>query len=221
MPRFLPATLAIPLTLMAANAVAECAAPAATDSLIVLNEGVGRAQAVADLPGGVGERVSGEIKRSYARAGSGGYVAPGIDGLQTFYPRDPSDDTFGPNPISQMPVVDIKASYERCFTLAPATSRLEDIEAANRAASVGLSMADPRMAWSAGIGGGWWTIQTIHLRSETGEWRGAQLTHNAMWSPATVGLPMPPDFGPREYKAFDVAAWNSDQVPALPTGHEH
>jgi hypothetical protein len=120
---------------------------------------------------------------------------PEIDGLQTFYPTDPSDRIFGPNPMSRMSVVNLKVSYDACFATAPSVGSAEEIEAANRAAISGLNLSDPRMEWKGGIGGGWFE----------------------MWSPRTVGLPMPPSFEPAEpFKALDVAAWNNNQLQYLP-----
>jgi hypothetical protein len=119
--------------------------------------------------------------------------------------------------MSQMSVIDLNVSYDQCFGPTPSTEKVEDIEAANNKAVIGLNLDDPRLEWKGGIGGGWWTIQTIKLQPETGEWQGTQLTQNEMWWPKAVGLPLPPDFEPSEpFKALDVAAWNNKQLQNLP-----
>ena len=100
--------------------------------------------------------------------------------------------------MSQMSVVDLKVSYNQCFGPTPSTEKVEDIEAANDRAVIGLNLDDPWLEWKGGIGGGWSTIQTIELRPESGEWQGMQLTDNEMWSPKTVGLPKPSNFEPSE-----------------------
>jgi len=187
----------------------------------VLNgEGADRGDHLADLPNGLGERINDETGRSYARAETGlrGYVGPGIDGLRTFYPGDASDRIFGRNPISRMAVIDAEESYDECFAAPPSTEGPQDIEAANREGMAGLSVGGPpQMQWKGGLESRWLGSQTIRLRSETGEWEGAQLPKTAMWSLKAVSLPVPPIFERGEYfKALDVAAWNNEQVQDLP-----
>ena len=237
MPWYLPVTLVAAFTLAAANVSAEeiallpaavgavvgCGMPAIPDksNLIVLNgEGADRGDHLADLPNGLGERINDETGRSYARAETGlrGYVGPGIDGLRTFYPGDASDRIFGRNPISRMAVIDAEESYDECFAAPPSTEGPQDIEAANREGMAGLSVGGPpQMQWKGGLESRWLGSQTIRLRSETGEWEGAQLAKTAMWSLKAVSLPVPPipERG-KYFKALDVAAWNNEQVQDLP-----
>jgi len=237
MPWYLPVTLVAAFTLAAANVSAEeiallpaavgavvgCGMPAIPDksNLIVLNgEGADRGDHLADLPNGLGERINDETGRSYARAETGlrGYVGPGIDGLRTFYPGDASDRIFGRNPISRMAVIDAEESYDECFAAPPSTEGPQDIEAANREGMAGLSVGGPpQMQWKGGLESRWLGSQTIRLRSETGEWEGAQLPKTAMWSLKAVSLPVPPipERG-KYFKALDVAAWNNEQVQDLP-----
>ena len=68
------------------------------------------------------------------------------------------------------------------------------------------------MQWKGGLESRWLGSQTIRLRSETGEWEGAQLPKAAMWSLKAVSLPAPPipERG-KYFKALDVAAWNNEQ----------
>jgi hypothetical protein len=184
--------------------VADCAAPAVADpsGLIVLNE----------------EDAS--PARSYASAQPEprGTTGPGIDGLRTFYPADPSDGIFGPNPMSQMPVIDVGGGHEQCFAPPPATERPEDIEAANRAGMAGLKAeGPPELAWKGGIESRWLRNQTTGLRPESGEWKGVQLTRAEMWSLKAISPPMPHRFGRAgPHKALDIAAWNNEQVQNLP-----
>jgi hypothetical protein len=237
MPGYLPVSLVAAFTVAAANvsaeeiallpapgrAVAECRMPAIPDksNLIVLNgEGADRRHNLADLPNGLGERIDDETGKSYARAETElrGYVGPGIDGLRTFYPGDASDGIFGINPISQMAVMDAKPSYDACFPPPPSMQGPEDIAAANREGMAGLNVGGPpQMQWKGGIESRWLGRQTIRLRSETGEWEGAQLPKGAMWSLKAVSLPVPsiPERG-KYFKALDVAAWNNEQVQSLP-----
>jgi hypothetical protein len=122
MRRYLPATIATVLTLVAPNvfaqqpsggvrAFADCVTPAVPDNseLIVINHRTLR-ENLANLPGWLRERINGEIKKSYARADkqTRGYIGPGVDGLKTYYPGALSDEIFGPNPVSQMSVIDLK-----------------------------------------------------------------------------------------------------------------
>jgi hypothetical protein len=237
MPWYLPATLLAAFTLVAANvsaeeiallpaagrAIADCTMPAIPDksNLIVLNgEGADRRNNLADLPNGLGDRIDDETGKSYARAETGlrGYVGPGVDGLRTFYPGDASDRIFGRNPISRMAVIDAKGSYNACFPPPPSMQGPEDIEAANREGMAGLNVGGPpQMQWKGGLEGRWLGSQTIRLRSETGEWEGAQLPKVAMWSLKAVSLPVPPIIERGKYfRALDVAAWNNEQVPSLP-----
>ena len=217
MTKYLPATLATAFAIAASavaaeelrlqppagEVIADCGAPAVADnsSLIVLNE----------------EDAS--PARSYASAHPElrGTTGPGIDGLRTFYPSDPSDRIFGPNPMSQMPVIDVGGGHDECFAPPPATDRPEDIEAANRAGMTGLKVEGPPELWKGGIESRWLRSQTTGLRPETGEWKGVQLTRAEMWSLQAVSLPMPHRFGRAgPHKALDVAAWNNGQVENLP-----
>jgi hypothetical protein len=204
--KFAPAGLSIVLTLVTANAfaqergasqspspksVVDCAAPAIPERsqlIVIPSERIN-----GDMLLGLDEFGS-EMGKSYAHAGAGD-IGPGTDGLRTFYPSDRSDEVFGQNPISQMVVVTLKASYEHCFSSPPSIAKLEDVVAANGAAILGLNLDDPRMEWKGGING---------------------VTDNEMWSSKTVGLAMPPSFGPTELKALDVAAWNNKQLQYLP-----
>jgi hypothetical protein len=323
--KFAPAGLSIVLTFVTANAfaqersalqspshksVVDCATPAIPNQsqLVVIPSERMNGGMLLGL-----DEFGSEIGKSYAHAGAGD-IGPGTDGLRTFYSSDQSDEVFGANPISQMVVVTLKASYEHCFSLPPSIAGLEDIDAANGAAILGLNLDDPRMEWKGGISGGWWGIQTILLRpsytpqgwptgpgpdpagftgrstitpngtyavttegpmgaapgagtiysststitatgefkegnveagasalpqhileqaqkialkdggagvkkfmaAETNEWQGMELTDNEMSSSKTVGLAMPPSFGPTEFKALDVAAWNNKQLQYLP-----
>ena len=225
--KFAPAGLSIVLTFVTANAfaqersalqspshksVVDCATPAIPNQsqLVVIPSERMNGGMLLGL-----DEFGSEIGKSYAHAGAGD-IGPGTDGLRTFYSSDQSDEVFGANPISQMVVVTLKASYEHCFSSPPSIAGLEDIDAANGAAILGLNLDDPRIEWKGGISGGWWGIQTILLRPESNEWHGMQLTDNEMWSPKTIGLAMPPSFGPTEFKALDVAAWNKKQLQYLP-----
>jgi hypothetical protein len=238
MPWYVPATfVTFAFTLVAANVSAEelsvlelprgktvehCGTPDIPDTsnLIVLHrEGADHRDNLVNLPNGLGERVNSEIGKSYARAESElrGYNGPGIDGLQTFYPTDPSDEIFGPNPMSQMLVIDVKGGYDECFASPPSIESPEDIEAANQAGIAGLDLDDPRLEWKGVNEVRWLQGQTIQWRPEIAKWEGMQISDNAMWSSKTVGLPMPRHLAPREpVKALDVAAWNNDQVQNLP-----
>jgi hypothetical protein len=148
--RYLPAPLAIATTLTTVvavsasaqerstvRAIADCMAPATpyNTELIVINRD-NRKDNLSGLPGWISERGTGAIGKTYARAEGDmrGYFGPGIDGLQTYYPSDPSDKLFGPNPMAQMSVIDLKVSYDDCFAPAPAVGKPDDIETANRAA---------------------------------------------------------------------------------------
>src|ERR1700730_5346632 len=123
MPRYLPVTLAIPVIFFAANVsaeermlsdpapfkgVADCAAPSVPENsdVIVLKPENGAGQR-DDVPLPVAARLNTDLAKSYARADKEllGYLGPGSDGLRTLYHSDPSDQIFGPNPISQMSVI--------------------------------------------------------------------------------------------------------------------
>jgi hypothetical protein len=218
MPKYLSTALVTLFTMVAANVSAEqptlkpftskvladCGTPAIAEesNLIVLN----------------GEEA--DLGRGYASSHTElpGYIGPGVHGLQTFYPTDPSDRFFGPNPISQMSVFDVRGNYDKCFLAPPSTERDEDIEAANRAGIAGLNLnSSPELTWKGGLESRWLRNQIILLQSETGEWRGVQLPRTEMWSLKAISLPMPHDFGRvGPFKALDVAAWNNEQVQALP-----
>ena len=217
MPKYLPAGLVTIFTMFAANVSAaqptlqsvtgkvsaDCGLPAIADesSLIVLN----------------GEEVDPGTSYASAPTELRVYIGPGVDGIRTLYLTNPSDEIFGPNPISQMPVIDVRGDYE-CFSAPPSTERPEDVEEANRAGMAGLNLGSrPELIWRGGLESRWLRYRIIRLQSETVEWKGVQLPRTEMWSLKVITLPMPDEFGRvGPFKALNIAAWNNKQVQGLP-----
>jgi hypothetical protein len=184
--------------------LADCGMPAIADesSLIVLN----------------GEEVDPGTSYASAPTELRVYIGPGVDGIRTLYPTNPSDEIFGPNPISQMPVIDVRGDYDECFSAPPSTEKPEDVEEASRAGMAGLNLgSSPELIWRGGLESRWLRNQIIRLQSETVEWKGVQLPRTEMWSLKVITLPMPDEFGRvGPFKALDIAAWNNKQVQGLP-----
>jgi hypothetical protein len=113
-----------------------CVTPAIPDDsqLIVIKSD--KSLNIVGLP-----ELTGETAKSYALNNNlAGYVGPGIDGLRTFYRSDRTDELFGANPFSQMSVIEVKGSYDKCFGSPPSIGASESIEEANQVAFLKLNL---------------------------------------------------------------------------------
>ena len=74
--------------------------------------------------------------------------------------------------MSQMSVVDLKVSYNQCFGPTPSTEKVEDIEAANDRAVIGLNLDDPWLEWKGGIGVAGPQFRRLNCDQKAGSGRG-------------------------------------------------